>query len=183
MGGSKPVTDRDKKNGKKRKGVWEDIQTFDEPESGLAVIITERTRGAPAYSFYFVHLDRRGGDLTRVNKFIQVPCNGDTDVEHVLYSLAKRAREFVAEKIVENKAKSEAADKAKADAPKDEKKKGTRRGQRGKKGGDDRGKPKPRGGLSTLARTDAEAGGHEYKGPTRRRREKRQQSKKEQKSA
>jgi hypothetical protein len=154
----------------KRKGVWSEVQTFEESESGLAVIITERVRGAPAYSFQIVAIDKRG-----VNKFIQVPCNGTVDVEHVVFSLAKRAHEFIAEKMAEDVARTQAKkDRDKKSRgtdgdKKDDKPKKTRRGGRGKGGGGDK---KPRGGLSTLAKQDAAAGGHDYVGPTRRDRDK-----------
>jgi len=144
----------------KRKGVWSDVETFTDPESGLAVIVTERTRGAPAYSFQIVAIDDRG-----VNKFIQVPCSGTVDVEHVVYSLAKRAREFIAEKMVENKMREEAAKEKAKDKKHEDGSKKTRRGKRGS------GTSK-HGGLSALARADAQVGGHDYVGPTRRRRDK-----------
>lgn len=154
------TNNHDKNKGKKRKGVWAEIETFEDPESGLAAIITERVRGAPAFSFQIVHLDDRGA-----NKFLQVPCTGTVDIEHVVYSLAKRAREYITEKLEEAKMRP-------ANDDKKGKPKARRGGRRGKPDSD----KKPRGGLSTLARADAEAKGKgsEFVGPTRRRREKKQ---------
>lgn len=147
----------------KRKGAWVDVETFEAPESNLAVIVTERVRGAPAYSFSLVHFDDRGA-----NKFIQVPCSGTADVEHVVYSLVKRAREFITQKLAEDaKPKPPLQNKPKPKAKSKEDKKGTRRGSRGK------------GGLSTFAQADARAGGHDYVGPTKRRHEKKAASRKE----
>lgn len=150
----------------KRKGVWAEIHTFEHPESGLVCIITERVRGAVAYSFQIGHTDDKG-----FNKFIPCPVPGTIDVEHIVKSLAESARTFIEQKIAENVRKKEEQQNEKRKGDDDRKNDGDRKGTR--RGGRGRGKDKRKGGLSTLAREDAQAGGHDYVGPTKRRKEKR----------
>lgn len=160
----------------KRKGVWSEIHTFEHPESGLVCIVTERTRGVSAYSFQIAHMDDKG-----FNKFIPCPVPGTIDVEHIVKSLAESAHQFITQKIAED---TEVKSKRKND--KDSKngknskngkddKKGTCRGSRGKSSSrDDR---RSKNGLSTLAKADAAAGGHQYIGPTKRQHEKKRAAK------
>ena len=144
---------------RKRTTVWKDIHTFNHPESGLAAIITERTRGTIAYSFSIVHKDDRGD-----NKFIPYPLPGEvTDsVEDIILSLAAGAKEFIEAKIAENAKEAEKRKEERAN--KSASKNKDRRDKRGGK--------QPQGGLSVLAKKDAAAGGHDYVGPTNRRRAK-----------
>ena len=151
----------EKKQTKKRTGVWDEIETLQDPDSGIAVVITERSRGAHAYSFQIVHFDGVG----RGNKFVPIPCRGAKhDLEHIVYSLVKRACEIVDAKIKE----------IESGPPK---KKDERRESKPNKDEKRDSKPKPRGGLSQLAREDAERGGHHHTGPTARRKQKKQAKK------
>jgi hypothetical protein len=83
----------------RRKGVWEDIKTFEEPGSKLGVIISERIRGKPAYSYQIVHFDAMGA-----NKHLQLPIQGKHKIEDVIFSLVKQAEEFIADKKKSDKA-------------------------------------------------------------------------------
>lgn len=144
-----------KQDNKKRKGVWVDVEggKFEHEESGLVCVVTERVRGAPAFSFQIGHMDQRG-----FNKFIPCPVAGDIDVEHIVFSLAKRAREFIAERMEHAKMNPEKEGKPRG--------KKTRRG-RNKKRED------AKGGLSSLARADAVDKPEPFVGKTARRRNKR----------
>lgn len=83
----------EKQNKQKRKGTWEEIHTFTDPDSNISVLISERIRGKPAYSIQIVHVDDIGP-----NKHIQVPASGKHNVEDIVFSLCKAAREFIAER-------------------------------------------------------------------------------------
>ena len=74
----------------KRKGTWEEIQTFSDPDSNISVLISERIRGKPAYSIQLVHVDNIGP-----NKHIELPAAGKHNVEDIVFSLCKAASEFI----------------------------------------------------------------------------------------
>lgn len=148
---------------KKRKGaVWVEAQTLSHPESGLAVVIKERTRGPAAFSWQIIHIESDGGR----SRYVPANLPGLSDLkaedgtqiqaEDVVFSLVKAARENISERM--EKAKKTFKDK------KDKDKK-------------PRKERKVQGGLSTLAKQDAEAKGHEYKGPSERKKEKRARAK------
>lgn len=147
---------------RKRKGAWAEVKTFSEPNTGLTVVVSERIRGRPAYSYQVVHVEPAGS-----NKFIQhpvrnldkVPVEGDqpAKVEDVIKALVKAAREFIEGEIAKNQ-KLRDSDRSKK--------------PRREKGRD---RSKPAGGLSSLARQDAEAKGvgEPFVGPTQRKKQRR----------
>jgi len=153
------VTERPKQ---KRQGAWVEKTTFREANTGLSVVVSERIRGRPAYSIQILHLEEQGG-----NKHIQLPVRGldkvpyegdeKPQIEDVVKALVKIARDWCDEHPLTEPKK----DKPRRD---------------GKKGGGDKRKREAKGGLSALARKDAEAKGHEYKGPSQKRKEKRKQA-------
>ena len=74
-----------------RQGTWAEIKTFEDPDSRMAIIVSERIRGVPAYSFQLVHIDSIG-----INKYVPVPCPGAKhQPEDIAFSLVLKAREFV----------------------------------------------------------------------------------------
>lgn len=164
----------------RRKGVWAEVDggTFIEPKSRLAVIVTERIRGRAAYSFTVVQMFEDGNGA---NKFIQFPVPGDYDVEHVVFSLVKRAREFIQAKVAENKMTprrdaregEKRGDTNAAQRPKPDDKNAPRR-RRGSRGpGHGRGPQ----GLSALAREDAKGKEEPFVGKTKRLKERKKESK------
>lgn len=84
----------------------------------------------------------------RHSNFIPVPVEdeGDLALEHVIFSLVKAAKERIAEERAKSKEKKDKHPK------RQERKQGK--------------------GLSELARDDAQKAGHDYKGPTARKKEK-----------
>jgi hypothetical protein len=169
----------EQKNGQKhdagrRKGVWAEVEggTFIEPVSRLAAIVTERIRGRAAYSFAIVQMFEDGSGA---NKFIQVPIPGEWDVEHVVFSLVKRAREFIQEKMVQNKmtpSSDEKRDEKRGDVerPKPNNKPRRERGNRGP--GHGRGPQ----GLSALAKEDSKGKEQPFVGKTKRHKERKSAS-------
>lgn len=77
---------------------------------------------------------------------------GEPAIEDILYSLGKAAKERIEEEKAKHKAKAEKKDRPKREPRKEGK------------------------GLSQLAKDDAKKGGHDYVGPTARRKQKRKQS-------
>lgn len=141
----------------KKKNEWSEVDTLVDPKSKIAVRISELhdDSGRPKGKFTI----QLAKELSpgRLGKFIDVPCRGaEHPVADIVYTLVKAATERIDSLIEERKQA-----KPKKDRP--ERKKEKRR----------------QGGLSALARKDAEAGGHEYVGPTARRKKR----KKEQRSA
>ena len=129
-----------KKEGPKRRGVWAELETFEDKASGIGVVITERMRGKPGYSFQIVHFDDHGG-----NKFVPLPCQGaNRPLEEVVYLLVKKAREFIEEKQAAAKKRESRPRKDRRDG-----KKGDRRDSRNAQPS----------GLSALAKTDAQKQG------------------------
>ena len=126
-----------KREERKRKGVWSELETFEDKSSGIAVVITERMRGKPGYSFQIVHFDDHGG-----NKFVPLPCPGaNRPIEEVVYLLVKKAREFIEEK-------QEAAKKRESRAPRKDRRDDKKRGDYSQASG-----------LSALAKSDAQKQG------------------------
>lgn len=79
---------------KKRHGSWAEVKTWQDPDSKVSLILSERIRGRTAYSFQIVHEDTMG-----MNKFVPVrPDGAKHEIEHIVFSLVKKAREFVAER-------------------------------------------------------------------------------------
>ena len=79
---------------KKRQGSWAEVKTWQDPDSKVSLILSERIRGKHAYSLQIVHEDTMG-----MNKFVPVrPDGAKHEIEHIVFSLVKEAREFVAER-------------------------------------------------------------------------------------
>lgn len=89
---NRPPPNKGPRNGEHgRQGTWAEIKTFEDPDSRMAIIVSERIRGAPAYSYQLVHIDSIG-----VNKYVPLPCPGAKHrPEDIAYSLVQKAREFV----------------------------------------------------------------------------------------
>lgn len=139
------------KQKRKRKGVWSEVQTFTDPDSNLSVIISERIRGKPQFSVQFVHHDKVGP-----NKFVPVPCPGAKhSFKDIMFSLAAKAEQFIAEREAKwekkNPPEEQSEKKPKQERPKER---------------------KPQGGLSMLAKMDAEKKGFKREGQTQRKRKK-----------
>ena len=76
-----------------RKGVWEEIQRFEDPDSNVALILSERVRGKPEISMQIVHIDDMGP-----NKFVPMdPKGAKTELKHIVYSLVEAAQNAVVE--------------------------------------------------------------------------------------
>ena len=153
----------EKKNKRKRSGVWVEAKTFHEPHSGLAVVVKERIRGAHSYSLQVIHLDKAGQGntfLPALQRPIEELKADDKDVymEDVVFSLFAAARQWISQQKKKENPKGDR--KPKKDKPRGPKK-----------------ERKSEGGLSALARKDAQAKGHDYKSPSERKKEKRQQAK------
>jgi hypothetical protein len=84
----------DQPNQKKRKGTWEQVQTFEDPDSKVTLILSERIRGPHAYSVQFVHMDDIGP-----NKHIpDHPKGAKYSLGDIVRSLAIAADEFIAKR-------------------------------------------------------------------------------------
>jgi len=87
------MSDQDQKSKKSgaRKGVWEEIQTIEDPDSKVGLIISEKIRGKPSYSFQIVHFDDIGP-----NKFVpNNPPGAKYTLADIVRSLVARAEEIV----------------------------------------------------------------------------------------
>ena len=142
------------------KNEWTEVDTLVDPKSRITLKISER-KGQ------FTILIGREMAPNKMGKFIGVPCAGaEHPVEDIVYSLVKAAREKIEERVEQRKQERQ----EKKDKPKPESKKTyAARGSTFRGRGHDGGK----GGLSSLARKDAETGGHDYTGPTKRKKERR----------
>lgn len=136
---------------KKRTGAWVEEEVFEDKDSGLAVVIRKRIRGRPAYSVSLVHYDEKGP-----NRYIPFPLRGlNRPLFEVAYLLMKTAEEYMEAHPLHSR----------RDKRKD------------KKRGESNGKGKSReGGLSALAKADAQEHGHEHVGKTARKRKKKGRS-------
>lgn len=77
-----------------RKGSWEQIQTIEDPDSKIALILSERIRGRPGYAMQIVHFDDIG-----LNKYIPMePEGAKHPVEWIVKSLVDRANQIIAER-------------------------------------------------------------------------------------
>lgn len=94
------MQDRKQKKSR-RKGVWEQIEFIEDPNSRVGLILSERIRGKFGHSIQIVHTDDMGP-----NKHIPVPPEGARhDLKDIVYSLVLRAEEIVAERTAEWKKK------------------------------------------------------------------------------
>jgi hypothetical protein len=76
----------------RRKGAWEEIERFQDPDSKVTLILSERIRGRPAYSVQFVYMDDLGP-----NKHIpDHPPGAKYSLGDIVRSLANAADEFIA---------------------------------------------------------------------------------------
>jgi len=91
------MTDRDRKQkpkDSKRKGSWDYLQTIQDPDSNVGLILSERMRGLPGYSMQIVHIDDIGP-----NKHVPMaPPGAKHELKHIVYSLVERAQEIIAER-------------------------------------------------------------------------------------
>lgn len=136
----KSQDEQGKKEEKKRRGAWAQVgEPLMDKHSGIGVMVSERVRGRPAYSFQIVHFDDHGA-----NKFIQLPCAGaQRPLKEIIYLLVEKAEE-----LIEQKRAEDAKHRPRRDHKnKDRKDKGPRKEAR------------PVTGLSELARRDAEKKG------------------------
>jgi len=139
-----------------RRGVWSEVETFEDKASGIGVVVTERVRGRPAYSFQIVHFDDHGG-----NKFVTLPNKGaQRPVEEIVYLLVQKARELIEQKLAESKPRENRPRKGG----------GKRDGKQGERR--DRGPT----GLSQLAKQDAQKQGKEFVGKSERKKRKKKSS-------
>lgn len=78
----------------KRKGTWDLVKQFQDPDSNITVVVSERIRGKHAYSIQLGHVDDLG-----FNKHIPVPAPGAKhDLKHIVYSLVEAAEKLIAER-------------------------------------------------------------------------------------
>lgn len=137
-----------KSEGKKRRGVWAEVETFMDKSSGIGLVVTERVRGRPSFSIQLVHFDDHGG-----NKFVPLPCEGaQRPVKEILYLLAEKADALIQEKLAEMQ------------------KSRPRKDRKDRKKGDRKSPDRTVSGLSELAKRDAEKKGKadEYVGKSAR---------------
>ena len=88
------MTENDRKKKGSRKGVWDEVETLQDPDSKITLILSERVRGKPAYSFQIVHEDAMGP-----NKFVPMnPPGAKHELGWIVKSLIDRAQEIVAER-------------------------------------------------------------------------------------
>lgn len=91
------MSDRDrrgKSKGSKRKGTWETVETIEDPDSKVGLVLSERIRGRPAYSMQIVHHDDIG-----LNKHVPMePEGAKHELKDIVYSLVARAQEIMAER-------------------------------------------------------------------------------------
>jgi len=86
---------------KKRRGTWAEVETIQDPDSNVALILSERIRGKPEYSMQLGHFDDMG-----FNKFIPLePEGAKHPVEWIVKSLVDRAKEIVAQRTAESEKK------------------------------------------------------------------------------
>lgn len=142
------------KEPKKKTGPWTDVDTLVHQGTGLAIVITKRTHGYPAYSWSIVRVEQRKDGNEHHNRFIRHSHANDwyrnnpgVTPADVVRSLIAEADTFIQVELAKDKAAR----------PK---------GPRRPKG------PNGSRGLSDLARADAEAKGHDHEGKTARRRRK-----------
>lgn len=137
---------------RKKNTSWEEVETFEHAPTGLAVVVTKRTRGPAAYSFAVVQIERRKNNENGFhNRFIKHPsgkdwyeANPEVNVSDVVRALVQQAKQFIDEEL----------------------RKQPKRPRHGKK------RRRQQGGLSDLARQDAENKGYDYEGKTARKRKK-----------
>jgi len=102
------MADRDRRSKKegsapRRKGSWETIETLQDPDSGVGLILSERFRGKPEISLQIVHFDEIGP-----NKFVPVrPEGAKHELKDIVYSLVSRAQEITAERTAKWAKKNE----------------------------------------------------------------------------
>jgi len=86
--------DRKSKQGPKRTGSWETIQTIEDPDSKVGLVLSERIRGKPGYSIQIIHHDDIG-----LNKHVpSEPDGAKHELKDIVYSLVARAQEIIIER-------------------------------------------------------------------------------------
>jgi hypothetical protein len=90
------MQDRKQKKSR-RKGVWEQIEVLEDPDSHVGLVLSERIRGKFGHSIQIIHTDDMG-----LNKHIPIPPDGAKhDLKDIVYSLVARAEELVAKRTAE----------------------------------------------------------------------------------
>jgi len=80
--------------GPKRAGSWETIETIEDPDSKVGLVLSERIRGRPGYSIQIIHTDDLG-----LNKHVPLePPGAKHELKHIVYSLVDRAHQIIAER-------------------------------------------------------------------------------------
>lgn len=78
----------------RRKGVWVQVEQFEDPDSHVGLILSERIRGRPEYSFTLVHFDAQGS-----NRYVPLrPEGARHDLKDIVASLVARAVEVAAKR-------------------------------------------------------------------------------------
>lgn len=89
-----PSDTRRNKINEARKGVWVDVETLEDPDSHVGLILKERIQGKPGYSFKIVHFDDKGPNL-----YIPLrPDGAKHPLKDIVASLVARAVEIVEER-------------------------------------------------------------------------------------
>jgi hypothetical protein len=91
---------RQPQGGKKdtrRPGSWAQVDVFEDPDSHIGLVLSERIRGKPEYSFRIAHFDAQG-----LNPFVPLhPPGAKHALKDIVASLVVRALEVVAEREAE----------------------------------------------------------------------------------
>ncbi len=75
----------------RRRGTWAHVETFEDPDSHIALVLYERVKGRPGYSFQLGHFDAMG-----FNKHIPAePKGAKHPVPWIVKSLVDRAYEAI----------------------------------------------------------------------------------------
>lgn len=84
----------DNKSDKKRRGAWEEIDRFQDPDSKITLILSERIRGKHGYSIQLGLEDDLG-----FNKHIAAsPKGAKHEIKHIVYSLVEKAASVIEER-------------------------------------------------------------------------------------
>lgn len=83
-----------KSKDRKRKGAWDLVETIEDPDSKVGLILSERIRGKPMYSMQIIHTDDIG-----VNKHVPMePPGAKHELGWIVKSLVDRAQEIIDER-------------------------------------------------------------------------------------
>lgn len=77
---------------KKSKGTWKELRRFQDPDSKVTLVLSERTKGKMAHSIQLV----MEGDVGLVPHIPMPPKGAKHDLKHIVYSLVEAAEELAA---------------------------------------------------------------------------------------